>query len=269
MASLVSLLISFKAVTAVRTSLHANSDDLNDFLCEIGQGEAGKTYFQIGEESKKSCASLCNADTECHGFDFREEYSSHVELHTGRGWVDDSCRIYGQNKPRIPEIGPLSVELAIHVLTGDSGVQKQANGREYCRKRSLLPSAIDTDSTSNDKRSLQEKFGFPCKHGQGEALKTYNQTGDQTFEGCATLCDADVRCQGFDFKETHSSHFVLWGDGKKGWVEDSCRLYKKNFPRITDMDTAAALEAFGGSTGMAVTGTNDFKANGRKYCAKV
>lgn len=269
MASLVSLLIALQVVAAVRTSLHANSDDLDDFFCKIGQGEAGKTYFQIGESSKKSCASLCNADTECHGFDFREEYSSHVELHTGRLWVDDSCRLYGQNKPRIPEIGSLTVELATQALTGDSWVQKQANGREYCQKRSLPPSASDTVSTTNDNRSLQEKFGFPCKHGQGEALKSYNMTGAQTFEDCAILCDADIRCRGFDFKETHSSHFVLWGDGKKGWVEDSCRLYKKNFPRITDMDTAAALEAFNGSTGMAVLGTNDFKANGRKYCSKL
>jgi hypothetical protein len=271
MASLVSLLITFKAVNAVRTSLHVNSDDSDDFLCEIGQGEAGKTYFQIGGDSKKSCASLCNSDIECHGFDFREEYSSHVELHTGRLWVDDSCRLYGQNKPRIPEIGSLTVELATHYLTGDSWVQKQANGREYCRKRSLLPSASDTDSTTNDHRSLQEKFGFPCKHGQGEALKSYDETGDQTFEDCATLCDADVRCQGFDFKEQHSSHYVLWGDGKKGWVEDSCRLYKKNFPRITDMSNATAREAFGGSAGkaLALAGTYDVKANGRKYCSKV
>mmetsp|Transcript_37075 Transcript_37075/g.67159 ORF Transcript_37075/g.67159 Transcript_37075/m.67159 type:complete len:241 (+) Transcript_37075:42-764(+) len=224
MASLaVCILLTFQTVRAVRTGLHGT----DDFICKTGQGEGFQAFLMTGDRSKKSCAARCDAHAECQSFDFTTSHSSHVEIHTGEGWVDDSCRLYKENAPRIPEIDSLPVEILVHLVTGEGSAVREANGRQYCTRKHGLPPSTGATTTTN---RVQNRYVYQCAWGQGEAFKTYKMTGDQTYESCASLCDAEDGCHGFDFKEEHSSHLALWGK-ETGWIEDSCRLYKKNKPR--------------------------------------
>mmetsp|Transcript_37076 Transcript_37076/g.67161 ORF Transcript_37076/g.67161 Transcript_37076/m.67161 type:complete len:243 (+) Transcript_37076:42-770(+) len=226
MASLaVCILLTFQTVRAVRTGLHGT----DDFICKTGQGEGFQAFLMTGDRSKKSCAARCDAHAECQSFDFTTSHSSHVEIHTGEGWVDDSCRLYKESKPRIPEIRSLPMEFVMSGLTGKGFATREANGRQYCTLKHGLPPSAGATTTSAT-TSVQKSSGYSCLRGQGEALKTYKMTGDTTKESCASLCDAEDGCHGFDFKEEHSSHLALWGK-ETGWIEDSCRLYKKNKPR--------------------------------------
>jgi len=209
------LLSLWSAASSVRMGY-----EISDYFCKAGQGEALTAFVETGNRSKESCAALCDAHDECQGFDFTRAYSSHPELHTGAGWVEDSCRLYEKNTPRYEEVPSLTeVMLAAALQKKHAG---WANGRQYCSRR--LPRSKPT-------KSLQE--GFSCKPGEGEPFQssTIMQTGDRTFESCASFCDSHDECQSFDFTEKHSSHLVLWGEGEKGWAEDSCRLYKNNMVR--------------------------------------
>jgi len=80
---------------------------------------------------------------------------------------------------------------------------------------------------------------YNCAPGQGQAAEglawsTYNETGDNSYEACAKLCDEDVECQGFDLTLKESSHPELFSLSMKLQKPDSCRLYKENTPRLGD-----------------------------------
>eukprot|EP00441_Pelagodinium_beii_P036711 CAMPEP_0197628280 /NCGR_PEP_ID=MMETSP1338-20131121/6650_1 /TAXON_ID=43686 ORGANISM="Pelagodinium beii, Strain RCC1491" /NCGR_SAMPLE_ID=MMETSP1338 /ASSEMBLY_ACC=CAM_ASM_000754 /LENGTH=224 /DNA_ID=CAMNT_0043199231 /DNA_START=61 /DNA_END=735 /DNA_ORIENTATION=- len=90
----------------------------------------------------------------------------------------------------------------------------------------------ETTTTTTAEPTLEEKF--ECKPGQGAAATTYHETGDNSFESCAALCDADAECQGFDFTEAESTHPELFGSNPTMKKKDSCRLYKANKPRFDE-----------------------------------
>jgi len=69
------------------------------FSCtEKSQGAASQSYNVITAISSfEECGKICEADTACLAFDFSDGKSSHLELHTGKGWKNDACRLYSSH----------------------------------------------------------------------------------------------------------------------------------------------------------------------------
>mmetsp|Transcript_20645 Transcript_20645/g.37185 ORF Transcript_20645/g.37185 Transcript_20645/m.37185 type:complete len:357 (-) Transcript_20645:110-1180(-) len=72
------------------------------FQCKSGQGTPFNAYNQTSDGSFKACASLCDSDPECQSFDYTDMHpdSGHIELHTGKLWKPDSCRLYASGLSR-------------------------------------------------------------------------------------------------------------------------------------------------------------------------
>jgi len=301
------------------------------FSCQAGQGEAFKSYSLTGDNSFEGCASLCNADEECQGFDFTESDSQHPELLSLTPTVakKDACRLYRTNKPRLGDAGSAerqycakklvgeetvdddsddeaalpvvedaedvddetddedtgimprlssgcqhecgSTSLTINgtmfeigsgsgitykatpetclgacivsspgmlsssscsaVLPGSEKVAKNGSSKLCCMSETC-PSTSTTTTTPSTAMQLAGKF--TCQTGQGQPFMTYLETGDNSFEGCATLCDLEDQCEGFDFTVEKTTHPEFFSFSPKALKPDSCRLYKANEPRLGD-----------------------------------
>lgn len=111
---------------------------------------------------------------------------------------------------------------------GGEKVAKEGSNKLCCM--SMTCPTTTTTTTTTAEPTLEEKF--ECKPGQGEAWTTYQETGDNSFESCAALCDDE--CEGFDFTEAESTKVQLWSLPITFQKADSCRLYKANKPRFNE-----------------------------------
>jgi len=98
---------------------------------------------------------------------------------------------------------------------------------------------------------------------------TFKETGDNSFESCAKLCDNEPKCKGFDFKTNKSSHPELFSSKPTFTKQDSCRLYEDNRPRYAVMEKEdLAIYASTGAAGGVLAAMRHPYANGREYCEK-
>jgi len=227
-----SVVLTIMGSDAVRTELARAQPTFEDkFNCTPGQGGAFATYYQTGNNSFESCAALCDADDTCAGFDFTTRNSSHpVAFSLPPYWQKDSCRLFKANNTGTLRLEPDAAEkeelaaAALMTGRGAEGILMHANsasGRQYCSKLTL-PTP-----------TLAEKF--TCVPGQGHISGSYEETDDNTFEGCAKMCDDDIanKCLAFDFTTADSSHPELLSLTPSFIKHDSCRLYdKKKKPRL-------------------------------------
>jgi len=98
------------------------------YNCEVGEGESGQAVSSSFENSESSCATQCNADANCAGFDYTT---------VSKG---TACRTYGANTPRL----------------GNGGV----DNRQYCVKPPtpspiLDPTPSPTTTTTTTTISLE------------------------------------------------------------------------------------------------------------------
>eukprot|EP00930_Biecheleria_cincta_P068487 TRINITY_DN5593_c0_g1_i7.p1 TRINITY_DN5593_c0_g1~~TRINITY_DN5593_c0_g1_i7.p1 ORF type:complete len:647 (+),score=118.36 TRINITY_DN5593_c0_g1_i7:68-2008(+) len=139
--------------------------------------------------------------------------------------------------------GMLSSSSCSTVLPGSEKVAKNGSSKLCCLSEAC-PSTSTTTTTPSAATRLAQKFA--CQTGQGQPFKTYMETVSNSFEGCASLCDLEDQCEGFDFTVKKTTHPELFSVTPNVLKPDSCRLYKANKPRLGDPGTS-----------------------GRQYCQKI
>jgi len=83
-------------------------DEIPEYTCHDGQGEAGEALEDMAADSRDECAFYCEHDDDCIAFDFTPMvFNNDVDNHR--------CRLYGNNTPRV---GSLNVG--------------NGHNREYC-----------------------------------------------------------------------------------------------------------------------------------------
>jgi len=170
----------------------------SSFDCQIGMGEAWKTYRETDANSFEACGNLCMEDDECESFDWvKYKNSGHPQPHWNllKLWVKDACRLYHANKPRL-------------------GAEVANSDRQYCKKVV---------------KDLGKKFSCTEKS-QGGAFQAYNETAEGSFEKCGTHCDKDSKCVAFDYSTDAKNGHVELHTGKM-WKKDACRLYSGDSSR--------------------------------------
>mmetsp|Transcript_59971 Transcript_59971/g.106710 ORF Transcript_59971/g.106710 Transcript_59971/m.106710 type:complete len:987 (-) Transcript_59971:46-3006(-) len=93
-------------------------------------------------------------------------------------------------------------------------------------KMCCLVQTCPTTTTFTESATTEPPVTFQCQPGQGKAATTYRESGDNSFEACASRCEEDDECSAFDYTtDAKTGHVELFGEAK-GWVRDACRLYK-------------------------------------------
>lgn len=115
------------------------------------------------------------------------------------------------------------------VLPGSEKVSKAGNTKLCCVSEACLST---TTTAVEPELSLDEKFS--CQAGQGQAFKSYDMTGANSFEGCAALCEENKSCLAFDYTLDESNHPELLSFSPTLAKSDACRLYEANKPRLGD-----------------------------------
>eukprot|EP00930_Biecheleria_cincta_P039158 TRINITY_DN2693_c0_g1_i2.p1 TRINITY_DN2693_c0_g1~~TRINITY_DN2693_c0_g1_i2.p1 ORF type:complete len:487 (-),score=82.86 TRINITY_DN2693_c0_g1_i2:168-1628(-) len=98
------------------------------FRCSKGQGGVYLAYSTTSDNSFEGCGTLCDTDSACVAFDYTEQASSHVELHTLTFAKKDACRLYKVDEPR------------------EGSFHDGPAHRSYCRKLSAM--AIDSTTST-------------------------------------------------------------------------------------------------------------------------
>eukprot|EP00930_Biecheleria_cincta_P031930 TRINITY_DN22145_c0_g1_i1.p1 TRINITY_DN22145_c0_g1~~TRINITY_DN22145_c0_g1_i1.p1 ORF type:complete len:416 (-),score=68.39 TRINITY_DN22145_c0_g1_i1:419-1615(-) len=125
--------------------------------------------------------------------------------------------------------GTLHTASCSAVLPGSEKVSKAGNTKLCC-----VSEICSSTTTTTVESGLSLEVKFPCTAGQGQAFQSYNMTGANSFESCATLCDQDARCLAFDYTLEESQHPELLSFSPTLGKSDACRLYGANTPRLGD-----------------------------------
>jgi len=191
------------------------------FCSKVGVEEENFEVEYLASSSASGCQHSCGASTvTVGGTDFEIGSGAGIEYQASADQCLGNCAVV--------RAGSLFSTSCSTVLPGSEKVSKNGNSKLCCVSE-VCPS---TTTMKEPEEGLDEKFA--CQSGQGEAFKAYDMTGDNSFEGCATLCDDDEECQAFDFTVSESQHPELLSFKPTVAKKDACRLYKANKPRLGD-----------------------------------
>jgi len=185
---------------------------------------SAKRVVRATEKENPEDLLLKARDAECEDFVHGSVYAIEKPIYTFTRSTQCKCRM--------PEervfCSELEYQIRIHNHYFNVLPRHPCAGDLHCRVEQEPASEVAMRQEANE----MERYN--CAPGQGQAASTYSETGKNSYEGCARLCDEDVECQGFDltFKETF--HPELFSFNMNMQKPDSCRLYKENTPRLGD-----------------------------------